>query len=417
MGISNSAVSPPPAVTAQAIDAELSKGVKWLRFPASIEREYDHETGPRKVRQLTMSALVGIILYNLFLIADAMLMSDVFRLAVILRLLIVTPISMLIYIILQESRVARLRNLLASLNLVLCFAATAWLLVMSADPDKVIYNQGALLLIFYGCLIQRIEFWYSVATVIACNLLFGMSVFLQGLASPQVIFSIEITIVTGSIFILYVAYTMEREQRLLYLLTLRERVRATEMEDISNLDAMTGLFNRRALDAHFSRLEAEMPGWQDHHAVIILDIDHFKIYNDRLGHLAGDDCLKAVARLLRETLKEDGGYAFRYGGEEFLLLVREKDLGAATALADRIRASLEAQAIPHPRSETGAVVTASFGVSRAEHPDAKPDEIISRADRALYAAKNHGRNRVWPPVHARPAVVADHAVARMSAQS
>ena len=202
---------------------------------------------------------------------------------------------------------------------------------------------------------------------------------------------------------------MEREQRLLYLMTLRERVRAVQMEGISNRDALTGLFNRRALDAHFERLQAGPPDWQEDHAVIILDIDHFKIYNDRLGHLAGDECLKDVARLLLAEVADGRGQAFRYGGEEFLLLVRERHFAAAVALAERIRAALEARGIPHPGSSTGPVVTASFGVSRAEPGDARPDDIISRADRALYAAKHHGRNRVWPSAPCQAAQLADTA--------
>lgn len=411
MGTPEIASSPVPVLSAQAIDAELAKGAKWLRFPTDIEREYDRETGPRKVVQLTMSALVGIILYNLFLIADSMLMSDVFHLAVIARLLVVTPVSILIYIILQESRLARYRNLLAALNLIICFSTTAWLLVISEDPDKVIYNQGAILILFYACLIQRIEFWYSVATVLICNLIFAVSVALQGLASGEIIFSIQITIVTGSAFILYAAYMMEREQRLLYLLTLRERLRATTMEGISNRDALTGLLNRRALDSHLAGLDHDRPGWRDSHAVIILDIDHFKIFNDKLGHIAGDRCLKEVADLILATLGDGDGRAFRYGGEEFLLLVNEVDLCGAIALAERIRAALEAKAIPHPGSPTGSVVTASFGVSRAEHASSPPDDMISRADRALYAAKNHGRNRVWPPVRDDLIAVAEKASA------
>ncbi len=397
MGIPDIAGKPVSGLPGQPIDAALARGLQWLRFPPDIEREYDQETGPWKVRQLTASALIGILLYNIFLIADSLLIPDVFRTAVIVRLLIVTPISVLIYVILQESRLARFRNLLASLNLVICFAGTAWLLVISNHPDKVIYNQGALLVIIYACLIQRMEFWYTLATAVICNLLFALSVLNQGLASTNVILAIEMTVISGTIFILYVAYTMEREHRLLYLMTLRERLHATQMEGISNLDALTGLLNRRALEAHFERLEREDPHWQEHHAVIILDIDHFKIYNDRLGHQAGDECLKQVALLLLSEMPEGYGHAFRYGGEEFLLLVAEPDLERATGLAERMREALEAKAIPHPGSSAGSVVTASFGVSRAEQPDSRPDEIISRADRALYAAKNHGRNRVWPP--------------------
>lgn len=333
MGIPEIAAPPPAGLSAQAVETEIARGAKWLRFPADMEREYDRETGPRKVMQLTKSALVGILLYNLFLIADSMLLSDVFHLAVIVRLLVVTPISILIYVVLQESRLARFRNLLATLNLIISFSATAWLLVLSNDPDRVIYNQGALLVFLYGCLIQRMEFWYTLATALIFNVIFALSVWLQAIPSPEVVIAIEMTVITGSAFILYVAYTMEREQRLLYLMTLRERVRATQMEGISNRDALTGLYNRRALEARFALLDREAPGWQERHAVIILDIDHFKIYNDRLGHLAGDECLKQVALLLIAEMGKTDGDAFRYGGEEFLLLVRQTDLCAAIQLS------------------------------------------------------------------------------------
>ncbi|MBB4065843.1 GGDEF domain-containing protein [Gellertiella hungarica] len=389
-------------ISPEQLNAALSGRFGWLRFPPAIERDYDLETGPRQIRQLTLSALVGMGLYNLFLIADYLLLRDVFGLAVFVRLLVVTPVSVLLYLIMQENRLAPHRNLLASINVVLSFAATAWLLVQSADPLKVMYNQGSLLVILYACLIQRLPFRHSFAAALACNIVFALSVSMQGIASFETLVAIELTVVTGSIFILVAAYTMEREQRLLYLLSLKERLHAAHMEGISNRDALTGLFNRRALDRHLAALRAGPDDWHSRLAVVILDIDHFKVYNDRLGHQAGDECLKRVADLLIEQLREGRDHAFRYGGEEFLLLIAEEGGETAVEAAERIRQALEAKAIPHPLSPTAPQVTASFGVSRADGRDCTPEEVISRADRALYAAKHHGRNRVWPPAAMMP---------------
>jgi diguanylate cyclase (GGDEF)-like protein len=192
------------------------------------------------------------------------------------------------------------------------------------------------------------------------------------------------------------AWLLEREARQAYLLRLKERLLNTALDDMSRHDPMTGLENRRALDLAFGAIARDAHHGEDI-AVVLLDIDHFKPYNDTLGHMAGDEALRRVAQELRAGLRAGTDRAFRFGGEEFLLLLRRTSLSEAVQLAERLRRRIEAAELPHPHGP-GAVVTASFGVAAARTGgEIGSDELVAGADAALYAAKRSGRNQVWPP--------------------
>ena len=130
-------------------------------------------------------------------------------------------------------------------------------------------------------------------------------------------------------------------------------------------------------------------------ALIILDLDFFKPYNDNYGHSAGDECLVQIARALSEAVKRPGDLAARYGGEEFAVLLPETDISGAVNVACRIQDNIEALGIVHGFSPVSAVVTASMGVA-AMVPDKglSCNELVEAADQQLYAAKEEGRNRV-----------------------
>jgi diguanylate cyclase (GGDEF)-like protein len=125
----------------------------------------------------------------------------------------------------------------------------------------------------------------------------------------------------------------------------------------------------------------------------MVDVDHFKLYNDRYGHQAGDECLARIARWLRDGAR-DSDLVARYGGEEFAIVLPGTDLAVASGVAERIREHVQAQACPHERSPHG-VVTLSIGVAALVPggPDAAV-RLMRRADEALYAAKGQGRNCV-----------------------
>jgi diguanylate cyclase (GGDEF)-like protein len=163
---------------------------------------------------------------------------------------------------------------------------------------------------------------------------------------------------------------------------------------LAYVDGLTGLFNRRyyeqALDRELQRarrLEAPL-------ALLMLDVDHFKKYNDHYGHPAGDACLAKVGDAIRHGLRRPGDLAARYGGEEFVVLLPSTDLGGAAAVAEAIRGEVEGQALAHVDAPAG-IVTISVGVCVLVPSDADDAALlVGRADCALYRAKQAGRNRV-----------------------
>ena len=137
---------------------------------------------------------------------------------------------------------------------------------------------------------------------------------------------------------------------------------------------------------------------QDTLSCILLDIDHFKKYNDTYGHVAGDDCICRVAQVIRSVVRRKTDLAARYGGEEFGCILPATTLAAAVDLAERIRTEVEGLRIPHSASTSAAHVTVSLGVASvaATDDEAARHALVSTADAALYQAKTSGRNRVHP---------------------
>ena len=130
-------------------------------------------------------------------------------------------------------------------------------------------------------------------------------------------------------------------------------------------------------------------------SLILLDVDHFKLFNDHYGHVAGDDCLRQIGAELNQIVRHPPDLAARYGGEEFAVLLPETDLAGAKLLAERLRSRIETLRIPHDLSNTHPYVTISLGVATVTTNDVPTAEDITRlADQALYQAKALGRNRI-----------------------
>jgi diguanylate cyclase (GGDEF)-like protein/PAS domain S-box-containing protein len=162
----------------------------------------------------------------------------------------------------------------------------------------------------------------------------------------------------------------------------------------SATDGLTGIANRRAFDESLQRewMRARRHGFSL--SMILCDIDHFKDFNDRFGHPAGDACLQAVARCLRESLHRAGDVVARYGGEEFAILLPQMDAAEAVVWAEKIRGNVEALGIAHPPPAGTGVLTISLGVAaEVPGPQSSPQSLIAQADQALYQAKAAGRNR------------------------
>ena len=133
-------------------------------------------------------------------------------------------------------------------------------------------------------------------------------------------------------------------------------------------------------------------------AALLIDLDGFAAFNDRFGTLTGDTCLASIAATLQQQLRADIDLLARYDGEEFAVMLPGSDQADAAMVAERIRAAVQALAIPHPDNDPDRVVTVSIGCASAQRGDSTPDALMDAADRALFSAKQAGRNRIAPPL-------------------
>lgn len=159
------------------------------------------------------------------------------------------------------------------------------------------------------------------------------------------------------------------------------------IEHASSRDSLTGVFNRGALDHDLAVMAAN----RDHFALAMVDIDFFKPYNDHFGHRAGDTALKKVAATLADQLSRSGDRVYRYGGEEFVVLLPHTPIQGAVITLERLRSAIEALALDFPtRPDQAGVITISAGVAHSH--ESGFDSVIDLADRRLYASKAAGRN-------------------------
>jgi two-component system, cell cycle response regulator len=163
----------------------------------------------------------------------------------------------------------------------------------------------------------------------------------------------------------------------------------------SREDPLTRLGNRLRLREEFEALRGRVERYGHNYSAVLCDVDYFKLYNDHYGHLAGDEVLQKVAETIADHCRS-GDTAYRYGGEEFLIILPEQSQESATAIADRLRRAVEDLRIPHEAKEgPPPVVTISAGVaSLSAGANKSADALLGEADTALYRAKQSGRNRV-----------------------
>jgi diguanylate cyclase (GGDEF)-like protein len=170
---------------------------------------------------------------------------------------------------------------------------------------------------------------------------------------------------------------------------------ARSLLSISTLDGLTGIPNRRHFDSTLAKEWNRASRSNTPLSLIMCDIDYFKSYNDHYGHQKGDNCLIQVATVLQEHARRDDDMAARYGGEEFAIILPTTDLSNAKEIAEQMRMAIINLAIPHRYSSTENIVTASFGIATViPEKEQQSKTLLALADRALYKAKQQGRNNV-----------------------
>ena len=305
---------------------------------------------------------------------------------------VVTPILVAIVFAVWWGVRPFLRELLVMLASVIA-PATLILGVMFSNTGDVGANRGALtVVLLFITVVVRLRFWFAVA---ACLSLVAVQAGVPAMLHVPLPGSVPLALVTIAVT-LAANYALEREYRLHYLQRLLGRIQGAQLSEmveqlheLSLRDPLTGVANRRALDELLEKLCAR----RERFAVIIVDVDAFKAFNDTYGHQIGDDCLRRISAMLRASLRFATDRVARMGGEEFAVVLPRTAIEDAGTIAERMRRAVYDLQIPHAGSPTTRMVSISAGVS-AYGGGASPAQVIADADKALYRAKVLGRNRV-----------------------
>lgn len=393
------------AAEVMAIDeADIDRALDtWRRlrvwFPPALEALYEADTGRSRSRSLARVGLLGMLVYAFFLAVDWLLVPDVFALAALVRFGVLV-LALVVYMILLRSPPRLWREGLAGAISVVAGYSQLTIMILSQSPDRDQIQYAVALVIVFVAVVQRLRLNYAIAASLL--LLAGHTAAITRLPDftlPQIISLVMISFALVGLSLIG-SWSLSHEIRSSYLVDLKRRRANLALSEVSFHDPLTALENRRALDAVV--LDVVSRPEREPLAAILVDIDHFKQYNDSQGHAAGDVALKRVAELLESSLRGKSDHAFRFGGEEFLLLLPQTELEQAAALAERLRKRIEDEAIPHPVAPLG-ILTASFGVAAMEADGAEVvAKLIESADVALYEAKRTGRNRVFSSIASAP---------------
>ncbi len=391
-----------------SVEREMLRARIWPNFTPQIERLYRNEAAAYSKKPVVMLWLMGLCLFDMFLVTDYILAPGDLLLYVTGRLAVATPACLaLLY---AAVHVRSCYDALISTMPVLLSATLTFLFMTSHGSYRADYMFGDILILMCGCVINRSLFGYALVSVaLQCVLfqvvLFGSDIVTSGGTLLHMLFC-----VSGAVVALVTSYTLEKERRQSFLLDLRVRLLNRQLEMMAMTDPLTGLANRRRLAEATERFWARQAAQPPQAGIILIDIDHFKLFNDRLGHMAGDACLAAIAGHVCLALRSRD-LAVRFGGEKILVFLPDTDLAAASAVAEAVCRSIRAAHIPHPGLGEKTVVTASLGVHAANTRDCTLADIITRADAALYAAKAAGRDcvRPLPPSNVQPQELASSA--------
>jgi diguanylate cyclase (GGDEF)-like protein len=391
------------AIAIEEVEREIAAGTRRLLFAPRIEAEYERASTDRRSRVLITTGIIAVVLYDLFLLADWVTLNDRFAEMALVRLGIFTPVVIwfvsFLYRRKPDIRVAEMMGCVSGILGVLLPMAV---MISSDSPHRLNYQYGSLLVIMFSTIVQRLSFRVAVLGLCGMLCIQLLTTYLSGAFDAETYLGIALFFVTACVLMAVTTYFLEYGDRLGFLLALRGKLLSEQMEALARTDPLTGLFNRR----HLADLTGKVWGAAEAQAsavsVILIDIDHFKVFNDSRGHLEGDACLRVVSACVAKVAEARGGFAFRFGGEEMLVLLPGSDLAAARQAAEAIRAAIEAASIPHPA--IGGFVTASIGAASGLAPRSEAAALIAEADAALYEAKSAGRNRVFAAAE-RPGLV------------
>jgi diguanylate cyclase (GGDEF)-like protein len=379
-----------------ALARALARPFWALRFEPVLERHYQHDIARSRRRHLRISLTVAIVAYASFSIWDWILMTDAFWLISLLSALVVLGGGAVLLALKLMPAEHPAREWLGILPSLLAYAPPLLDVEATDAAHRALWLATLPLLTLFtnSCIAPPLR--QAAVHSLLGLLAIGLATQMHALPAVEASLVMTLAFATAS-FTLLSNFWMERARRQGFLLILRDRLRNDELAAANRFlaqqsatDPLTGVANRRALMQALSTALAHPPPRPL--LLLMIDVDHFKAFNDRYGHPAGDRCLQQVASALADELRA-GDCLARYGGEEFAILCtpsREED---AAKLAQRLLDAVRRLEIPHHGTQAGPRVTVSIGGARARPDHDCAETFIEAADRQLYWAKQAGRDR------------------------
>lgn len=349
-------------------------------------------------RFLLMVTLLGQVAYMSYVLADMIVVPDVFGLSLAVRsayVALVLPLTLAMFL---WSRNIRLLDLLLPVQIFFATVLWFWLLAQSSSPWVSSYQYASVIFIVLANLCVQVRFLPSLAISLLISAAIMHGVYRLAAGSQEVVLVFSLVYLPVLLFSLFISWSTTLDRRRAFLRALLDKMTGEALSEanhrlqaLAHIDPLTGVSNRRDFEM---RAQGELARAQRHQRALSLltfDVDHFKRINDAHGHAVGDEVLRVLAGVAQQELREHDLLA-RFGGEEFVALLPDTALDEALVVAERLRRVLGSCSIP---LDDGVIrFTISAGVAQLADGSSELATLLQAADKALYQAKQKGRNQV-----------------------
>ena len=366
---------------------QLREGFRKLRFEGALEQEFRQDYIDQNVRRVRWALYLVIVFIGAFCLLDWLTHpQELATWAVSIRMGIMYPALILPLIATFEGSLKRFR---VTLMIVACLAVggVAVAIDLAARQYGITYFFSSLILFsVYVYFFTGLRCEIAIATSMTVYFTYLAAAFSQ-LPTLEFFYN-SLFLLSANLGGAIGCYVLEHALRTHYL-------ESRMLFEQAERDGLTGLYNRRMFDEHFQQLWNQAQRNENKLAVLLVDIDYFKMFNDIYGHQAGDDCLRRVAKTLAESARRPFDIAARYGGEEFVIVLFDPPVAHAEDMAQEMRRAIEDLGILHRGSRVSRFLTVSVGTAIAVPAEGRRSAgLLQLADEALYEAKESGRNRI-----------------------
>jgi len=382
------------------IEGDFYSNALHLRFNKALENRYRRIYARRDRRYVRSLLVVLIVCYILYGVVDWFLLGEAASSVWMVRYLVGAPVLCMLWFVARGRWVEEYLQIFITAGILMLVITTLWMVTFVGGVAVHAYISSLLAMIMGGLTITRLHFNYAALTASIYILASAFALLPMTEANPLVTYYLWLNVIAVSLCLVAV-YTYERTirreflQKILIQRKNNELRKANEkLKTLVDVDPLTNIANRRYLDQVLDQEWRRAKRRNYSIAILMVDIDFFKAYNDSLGHLNGDSCIQRVATRIGQIMRRPGDLVARYGGEEFAVVLPALNIDEANRLAESVCDAIESLSIEHPNSSVSPYVTVSVGAAAMipVEPYNKQD-LVAMADEALYQAKSQGRNQ------------------------